>query len=192
MKAKRYMVIDLEPVGGLSCPLTWNIAWAIVNKKGYVFVKKDYIVSEIWEQSYLFSKEFNRTKKPIAETISRMKLWKVLKEFVNDFNTHGCEAVISFNASFDLRAIIKTCLHVGIENPLNKMPVWDLRQMAKVLTKQKMYNKKSCKMQDIYNYCIKQDTKQKHFAAEDVDAEVKILIQIFRQKKALYTTCTKW
>ena len=150
MKAKKYMVIDLEPVGGLSCPLVWNIAWAIVNKKGYVFVKKNYVVSEVWEQSYLFSKEFNRTKKSTAETIPRLKLWKVLKDLANDFNTNECEAVISFNASFDLRSIVKTCLHVGIENPLN-MNVWDLRQMAKVLTKQKMYSKERSRIQNDCN-----------------------------------------
>lgn len=185
MRKNKYIILDVEPVGGLACPLCWNIAWRIIDKKGLTYVERSYIVSEIFEQTVLFSTTFNKNKKPLVENIQHEKLWKVLKQLKDDYFQHSVEAIVSYNSSFDMRALLKTCIYVGVENPLKGLTFWDLRQMAKVLTRQKMYSKKSEKMRDVYSYSVKTDYKQTHIAHEDVEAEVKIFANIMRQKKAM-------
>ena len=59
---KNILVFDTETTGNFDKPLIYDFAYKIINKKGELLYQKNYLVEEIFNQSFLMDKAFYSKK----------------------------------------------------------------------------------------------------------------------------------
>ena len=215
-RKKYYMVLDTETcpidrtIDGVSPDnmLVYDIGFCIVDKKGNVYKKGSYIVSEIFFgehygklQSSYYANKIPMYMQDIAKGSRKVKTWseisyilkKVLEEF--DINT-----VVAHNARFDFGVLQTTKKYLDEYSMLPYIEWYDTLKMARsVLGKMPTY-KRFCQengyitkngqlrytAEIVYRY-IKQDDDfvESHTGLEDTLIEKEILAYCFKQHKKM-------
>lgn len=135
MKKLKYLVVDVETATlpfadeialdseqkkkiAIARPLVYDIGWVIVDRKGNIIKKANYLIQETFFVPSIFNTAYYKKKRPIYMKFLRdgkiaSKLWdEVINEFVED-----CESVDyvgAYNAMFDFdKAIPFTELYIN-------------------------------------------------------------------------------
>ena len=82
MKKNVYAIIDTETANGLKNPLCYDIAVIIFDKKGTELFRKNWLVSNVWNNERMFKTAYYAWKRPLYDNIE--------KEIVNTY-TFICE-----------------------------------------------------------------------------------------------------
>jgi hypothetical protein len=99
-------------------PLIYDIGWQVIDRQGNVYVKKQFLVAEIFAVPQVFNTAYYAEKRPIylrmlanGETV--IKPWnEVVNEMLSDFSM--CDFVGAFNSMFDfVKAIPFTDLYIS-------------------------------------------------------------------------------
>ena len=128
MKSKLYNVTDCETATlpfadaiahgdserkkriAIARPLIYDLGWTLVNRKGEIQKKAEYLVAETFCVPAIFNTAYYAQKRPIyLEKIERgeltIKPWNdIMREYVADLER--CDAVGAFNSMFDFKKAI--------------------------------------------------------------------------------------
>lgn len=124
-RRKYYLVLDCEtatlPYAGtlsqedkkkvaIAKPLIYDLGWQIIDRKGTVYARKNYLITEIFSVPQVFNTAYYANKKPLylkmlQENKITLANWATaIADLVEDMQ--ACEAVGAYNAMFDFKKAI--------------------------------------------------------------------------------------
>ena len=133
-RRKYYLVLDCE-TASLPCvarltdeeqrkrvaiakPLIYDLGWQVIDQKGNVYARKNYLISEIFSVPSIFDTAYYASKRPFyLERLQRGEIsvvgWETaIKELIADME--AVEAVGAYNAMFDFKkALPYTDLYIS-------------------------------------------------------------------------------
>ena len=217
------LVVDTE-----TCPLdremegvtpsnmfTYDIGWAVVDKRGNVYKTASYVVTDIFlDEQALMKSAYYADKIPnywkdIREGKRKLATWNTIhKQFINDIKEYNIKQVFAHNMRFDHGALNNTERWLSKSKYRYFFPydieICDTLKMARdVIGKMPSY-KRFCKENELItknNQCrftaealfrfISKDTDftESHTALEDVLIEKEILRYCYKQKKKMRIHC---
>lgn len=115
-KRKKYiLVVDVETAGDVQKnPLTYDIGFAVVDKKGNVYEKHSYAIEEIFDDDALMRSAYYYSKLPlyrekISQGIMKVKpLRYVRRVMLNTMKKYNIDTVAAYNCNFDRGALNNT------------------------------------------------------------------------------------
>lgn len=215
-RKKYYMVLDTE-----TCPidrtleevtpknmLVYDLGYCIVDKKGNVYRKGSYIVSEIFfgeyntkMQSSYYADKIPRYFEDIAKGERVVKTWSqisfILRKVLEEFNIG---VVVAHNARFDFGVLANTKDYLEEYPMLPYIEWWDSLKMARSILGNMPTYKKFCiennyltknnqlrYTAEIINRFLTKDNefKESHTGLEDTLIEKNILAYCFKQHKKM-------
>lgn len=217
------LVVDTE-----TCPLdremegvtpsnmfTYDIGWAVVDKRGNVYKTASYVVADIFlDERNLMKSAYYADKIPnywkdIKEGKRKLATWNTIhKQFINDIKEYNIKQVFAHNMRFDHGTLNNTERWLSKSKYRYFFPygieICDTLKMARdVIGKMPSY-KRFCKENELMtknNQCrftaealfrfISKDTDfaESHTALEDVLIEKEILRYCYKQKKKMRIHC---
>jgi DNA polymerase III epsilon subunit-like protein len=215
-RKKYFMVLDTEtaPIDREIQEVTpnnmlvYDIGFCIVDKKGVVYYKGSYLVSEIFcgefyskMQSSYYAVKLPNYMQEIARGERVVKTWKqisfILRKVIEDYNI---STIVAHNARFDFGAINNTKKYLEEYSLLPYLEWWDTLKMARSVLGEMPTYKKFCQdngyltkngkcrftAEIIYRYIIKDnDFVENHTGLEDTLIEKEILRYCFKQHKKM-------
>lgn len=206
-----YLVIDTETANGLLDPLVYDTGLAICDKKGNIYFKQSYVVSDIFckerdlMQSAYYAEKIPQYVANIRDNLSNVvtlaQLHKIIKDLCAEWKV---TAICAYNAHFDCTSLNITQRYITKSKyryflPYG-VPVFDIWNMAcQVLCKRKSYARfcinngffsekgnMLTNAQTVFAY-IKNDPHfaEKHMGLDDVLIEAQIMAYCFRQHKTM-------
>jgi len=179
---KMYIGIDTETANGLtdengkvdlSNSLVYDVGWAIIDKKGKVYLTRSFVVAEIFLDPDLMKSAYFAEKIP--------QYWKDIKagkrvlttfrnirfQFMCDRKKYNCTTVFAHNAYFDYNALNCTLRYLTGSKQRYFFPrsveLWDTLKMSRdVIGKTKRYSE-FCQTN---NYLTNHKTPQNRLTAE--------------------------
>lgn len=121
-RRKYYLILDCEtatlPIAStydgpqrknisIAKPLIYDLGWTIVDKKGNIYARKNFLISEIFSVPSIFETAYYAAKRPLyIEKLNRGEIiltdWRnAAAELVEDMN--AADAVGAYNAMFDFK-----------------------------------------------------------------------------------------
>ena len=130
------LILDTETIG-TDKYFCYNIGWTVIDlDTRSIYVKKDFIVEQIWHNLPLFSTAYYAEKRQLYVTSMRsrktvMDKWGyIMRELASDIRKNDVQAVFAYNSPFDDRVIAFNCDWFKTNNPLDNIPVMDIRGMV--------------------------------------------------------------
>lgn len=127
--AYKYLIIDTETANTTKEPLTYDIGFTIADRKGKIYLKKSYIVADIFfEQEKIFNnaelmntsyyheklpKYYEGIKNGSFEVKTFLGIRKEIKQLIKDFKI---KAVFAYNGYFDVNALNTTIRYLTKSN----------------------------------------------------------------------------
>lgn len=149
-------VFDTETTS-LDKPFCYNIGYVIADvESGEIFLRRDYVVEQVWHNLPLFQSAFYADKRPIY--VNRMrarqtimdKFGYICQQMIRDFSLYGVERAYAFNSSFDERVFAFNCDWYKCNNPFDNIEVIDIRAFAVNHIGQTEEYKTFCDSHEIY------------------------------------------
>lgn len=126
-------VFDTETVG-LNKPFCYNVGLIIGNtESGEILAKKEWVVEQIWHNLELFNTAYYADKRSIyvdrmrARKISLDKWGYVMQRILRLFKEYEVAACYAYNSPFDDKVFSFNCDWFKTQNPLETLPVFDIR-----------------------------------------------------------------
>ena len=212
-----YIVLDTETANGLDDPLTYDIGFAVIDKKGNVYEKHSYVIKDIFiymsdlmQTAYYASKIPNYIEDLNAGTRQLKTFFEVRRIILDIINRYHIKAVMAHNARFDINALNTTIRYLTKSRMRYFFPygttVWCTLAMARTtIGKQKTYIN-WCKKNNyltkngrvkltaeiLHRYLtLDNDFKESHTGLEDVLIEKDIFVRCERQHKKMNRTYWK-
>lgn len=215
-KKKFYMVLDTETANGLDDPLVYDIGFAIIDKKGQVYLEKSFVIydtfvlmKDLMQTAYYAEKipQYeedlkNGKRKLVTLTTAQSIIAYTLKKF-------NVSAVIAHNMRFDYNALNTTLRYLTKSQKRYFLPynttIWCSLAMARTtIGKQKTYqlwckengyvtrnDQPRLTAEILYRYITdNNDFIESHTGLEDVLIEKEIFAHCIRQHKKMQ--CTYW
>jgi len=221
-RRKTYLIgLDTETANGiveennkldLSQSLVYDIGWQVTDKKGNVFVKRSYLVAEIFLDKSLMDSAYYAEKVPrywedVKKGTREIKRFlNIQKQFFIDSREYNVKAVFAHNAAFDLRALNNTIRLLTGSNKRYFFPknleIWDTLKMSRDIFGQKKSYSKFCiengfmtkhrppqnryTAEILYRFITKDPLfEESHTGLEDVEIETIILVECFKAHKKM-------
>lgn len=207
------IVLDTETIS-IDKPFCYNVGWIILDiDAGSIIDQHDYVVEQHWYNTALFSTAYYANKRPLYVSAMRgkratMDKWGyIMRYLANDIRKYNAEAVFAFNSPFDDKVIEYNCEWFKTINPLDNIPVLDIRGMvSEFITntsdyidfceEHKLFTEKghySTNAENVYRYITnKVDFEEAHTALADALIETDIIItcrtlgaDLFKEYKVL-------
>lgn len=214
-----YVVLDTETCNGfiensrlnLDFSLVYDLGYQIIDKKGNVYLKKSFVVNEIFYgeaammKSAYYASKLPQYHKDIEEGKRVVKEWyKIRQELLNDCEQYNVKAIVAHNMRFDCNAVNITTRWISKSKyrfffPFD-MSLYDTLKMARdIYSKRKGYinfcNRNGYLTQRglprhtaeiLYKYISgNHDFVESHTGLEDVEIESKIFVMCLRQHKKM-------
>jgi hypothetical protein len=208
-RVKKIVVLDVETLGTgeKEPPIIFDLGYIITDKLGNEYIKKSYLIKEIFLNMDLMKRAYYYSKYPeYLEGLSKgefeLKTWEeIIIELYELIHTYNISQVSAYNLGFDLRALEYTNQYIrgnefGIFEGLELQDIWDMA--VDVLGQQKTYQKQFHKMrkftpsglylqsraESVWQYCM-QDFNfiEAHTGLKDCEIEVKIMARCYRNHK---------
>lgn len=120
MKKHYYIVLDTETANGLDCPLTYDIGFAVIDRKGHVYETHSYIVKDIFfDRPELMQSAYYKDKIPkylndIENGTRQVKTFFQIRKIIWDIiKKYDIKAVMAHNMRFDLNALNNTVRYIS-------------------------------------------------------------------------------
>lgn len=205
MKKNIYAIIDTETANGLFCPLVYDVSVIIFDKKNNEYFRKNWLISEVWENTELMNSAYYAWKMPLYNEFetSLVNMFQFICEFVNVITEYNVTHLLAYNLPFDIKALNNTskkynqCEFLG-EN-LQNLDVWSMScELICNTNKYKNFceenNYKSEKgnyktsAEIVYRYITGiKDFDESHTSMKDCEIEKEIFFKCLKQKKPYKT-----
>ncbi len=221
-KRKHYVIVaDTETANGimrgdklnLNDSLVYDIGWAVVDTKGNTYLKRSFVVKEIFfgEQGMMNSAYYANKIPMYMKDIAEGKrivadFYTIRKIFLEDMENWNISEVSAHNASFDYRALNNTQRWLTKSKYRYFFPygtvIWDTLKMVRQVVKPTPTYKKFCAengymtnhktpqerltAEILYRYLTNDtDFVENHTGLEDVEIETEILWYCLRKHKKM-------
>lgn len=213
-KKKLYLTIDTETTNGLNDALVYDIGFAVHDKKGKIYCKRHYIISDFFNDRELMNSAYYSWKIPLyleklrkgeAQLTTFMAVCKIIRECMQYYNI---KIVIAYNMRFDLNALNTTLRYITKSKHRYFFPrgihKWCSWNMAKsTICKSKLYkdwarahglisgnNQPSTSAETVYKYLNfdSMDFKEEHTGLADVLIEVEIFARCMARRQKMRRT----
>ena len=196
----------------LSQSLVYDIGWQVIDRNGKVYVKRSFVVAEIFLDTPLMKQAYFAEKIPqYWEDIKNGKrtltsFHKIRQAFFADRKKYKCKAVFAHNAYFDYNALNQTLrLLTGSKYryffPYNCI-IWDTLKMARDVIGKTVGYTNFCKEHNyltnhatpqnrhtaeiLYRYITgDNDFVESHTGLEDTEIESEIFVYCLKTKKKM-------
>lgn len=209
MKRNYYLMLDCETYGTFKEPTVYDLGMAIVDKRGRVYAKYSFVISETFHDkrietayfSYKIPAYFQELEMGKRKEISFTGARWIANELIKRWNV---KAVVAHNARFDCTALNHTAKIFGYSAFFENEVVWfdTLQMAADTIGKQPTYRrfcerngyltargKPQLKAEVLYKYCTGDENFiESHTGLEDVMCEKVIFTCCLRQHKKMRTT----
>ena len=138
-----YAVFDTETIG-LDKPFCYNIGYIIISD-GEIVLKRDFVVEQIWHNLPLFSTAYFADKRPLYIDSMKKRLTKmdkfgyICQQMRRDFKAFEVQKAFAYNSPFDERVFAFNCEWFKCSNPLDNMPIGDIRAFVQKYLVGKVY-----------------------------------------------------
>lgn len=129
-------VFDTETTS-LEKPFCYNVGYVIVDTDTReILTKKDYIVEQAWHNLPLFSSAYYAEKRSWYVSAMRGKRavldkWGyIMRNMARDLREYNVECGYAYNSPFDDKVFTFNCDWYKTNNPLDTIPVYDIRGMV--------------------------------------------------------------
>lgn len=133
----KVMVFDTETTSVNEKPFCYNVGYVILDTETReTLVRRDFVVQQIWHNIPLFSTAYYAEKRPIYVSAMRGKRavldkWGyIMRQMKRDIDAFGVEVAFAYNSPFDDRVFAYNCDWFHTNNPLEAIPVLDIRGMV--------------------------------------------------------------
>lgn len=208
-----YLLLDTETFNGIDNALTYDVGFAIINKKGNVYEAYSYIVEEIYsikemQETCYYKEKMPRYARDIKDgTRQLVSFWTVRRKIWDLLKKYDITAVVAHNARFDYNALNTTIRYITSSKsryffPYGTKIYCTLAMSRSTLGKEKMYNyfcnsrgyltkynKIRFTAEIIYRF-LTQDEEfiESHTALEDVMIEKEIFKECINKHKKIQKT----
>ena len=204
MKKNIYAIIDTETANGLKNPLCYDVAVIIFDKKGNEYFRKNWLVSNVWNNERMFKTAYYAWKRPLYDNIEKeiVNTYTFISELNELFSAYEVNYLLAYNLKFDLNSINKTVERFTYNSKFNTdnieyIDVWNVA--IDIIMNNKNY-KTFCRengfMSDVGNYktsaeiCYRFmtgeiDFDESHTAMDDCEIEMQIFITCVKRKKKI-------
>ena len=216
-KKKFYMVLDTETANGLDDPLVYDIGFAIVDKRGQVYLEKSYVIydtfvlmKDLMETAY-YSEKIPQYEKDLKDGKRKLVTLSTAQSIIAyNLKKFNVSAVIAHNMRFDYNALNTTLRYLTKSQKRYFLPynttIWCSLAMARTtIGKQKTYrlwckengyvaknNQPRLTAEILYRYITdNNDFIESHTGLEDVLIEKEIFAHCIRQHKKMQRTYWK-
>jgi DNA polymerase III epsilon subunit-like protein len=211
-RRKYIAVVDTETANSLEEPLVYDLGWAIVDKRGRVYVSRSYLIKEVFcDERGIMQSAYYKDKIPDylediqAGTRKIITFRMARKIFLDDCKRFNCNTACAHNARFDLNALNTTQRFLTKSKYRYFFPygmeIWDTMRMAQDVVCPMPTYKRFCEVHEgytlkngnprktaeiLYRFIINDDTfTESHTGLEDVLIEKEILAYCIRQHKKM-------
>ena len=132
----RIIVLDTETIS-IDRPYCYNVGYVIYDTLSTEYVvKKDFVVEQIWHNRPLFESAYYAEKRPLYVSAMRgkrtvMDKWGyIMREMANDIKKNNVEFAYAYNSPFDDNVFTFNCDWFHTINPLDDIPILDIRGMV--------------------------------------------------------------
>lgn len=193
------MVFDTETTDVGEKPFCYNVGWVITDTDSHLsFIKRDFVVEQIWHNLPLFSTAYYAEKRNLYVQAMRSrkaildKWGYVLRQMARDIKEYKVEYAYAYNSPFDDRVFQFNCDWFKTINPLENIPVLDIRGMVSEFIINTEEYKDFCEInlrftesgnysataETVYQYITAQpDFAEAHTALADSEIETEILLE---------------
>lgn len=209
MKRNYYLMLDCETFGTFKEPTVYDLGMAIVDKKGNVYAKYSFVISETFhdkriETAYFACKipmYFQELEMGKRQEISFAGARYIANRLVEKW---AVKAVVAHNARFDNTALDYTSKAFGFSRFFDSPVMWydTLQMAADTIGRQPTYErfckrngymtakgKPQLKAEVLYRYCAGDENfTESHTGLEDVMCEKVIFVYCLKQHKKMRTT----
>lgn len=157
----------------LTQSLVYDIGWQIIDKKGNVYLRRSFVIAEIFLDKEIMSSAYYAEKIPSYwEDIKAGKriltsFYKVRQQFYRDRKKYKIKIVFAHNARFDYKALNNTLRYLTSSKcryffPY-KIEIWDTLKMSRDVFKDNSDYTKFC---DTYGFKTLHKVPQNRYTAE--------------------------
>ena len=204
MKKNVYAIIDTETANGLKNPLCYDIAVIIFDKKGTELFRKNWLVSNVWNNERMFKTAYYAWKRPLYDNIEKeiVNTYTFISEMNDIMNNYQVNFLLAYNLKFDLNSINKTVERFTYNSKFNTenveyIDVWNVA--IDIIMNNNSY-KSFCRengfVSDAGNYktsaeiCYRFltniiDFDESHTAMDDCEIEKEIFMTCVKRKKKI-------
>ena len=95
MKKNVYAIIDTETANGLYSPLVYDVSVIIFDKQDNEYFRKNWLISEVWQNSNLMSSAYYAWKMPLYDNFETytVNMFQFICEFVEIINKYNVEVL---------------------------------------------------------------------------------------------------
>ena len=110
MKKNVYAIIDTETANGLKNPLCYDVAVIVFDKKGIELFRKNWLVSNVWNNERMFKTAYYAWKRPLYDNIEKeiVNTYTFISELNEIIDNYQVNFLLAYNLKFDLNSINKT------------------------------------------------------------------------------------
>ena len=204
MKKNVYAIIDTETANGLKNPLCYDVAVIIFNKKGTELFRKNWLVSNVWNNERMFKTAYYAWKRPLYDNIEKeiVNTYTFISEMNEIIDNYQVNFLLAYNLKFDLNSINKTVERFTYNSKFNTenveyIDVWNVA--IDIIMNNNSY-KSFCRengfVSDAGNYktsaeiCYRFltniiDFDESHTAMDDCEIEKEIFMTCVKRKKKI-------
>jgi hypothetical protein len=204
MKKNVYAIIDTETANGLKNPLCYDVAVIVFDKKGIEFFRKNWLVSNVWNNERMFKTAYYAWKRPLYDNIEKeiVNTYTFISEMNEIIDNYQVNFLLAYNLKFDLNSINKTVERFTYNSKFNTenveyIDVWNVA--IDIIMNNNSY-KSFCRengfISDAGNYktsaeiCYRFltniiDFDESHTAMDDCEIEKEIFMTCVKRKKKI-------
>lgn len=191
------MVFDTETVS-IDKPFCYNVGYVIFDTDSLAIIcKKDYVIEQVWHNPMLFSTAYYAEKRPLYVSAMRSrkatldKWGYVMRDMARDMREHKVQYAYAYNSPFDDKVFTFNTEWYHTNNPLDEIPVLDIRGMVSEFITNTADYKEFCEQHELftdsgnysgtaealYRYITHDETfVEAHTALADSEIEAEILV----------------
>lgn len=131
------IIFDTETTSCEEKCFCYNVGWVIFNtESGEILAEHDKVVQQIWHNLPLFATAYYADKRPLYISAMRgkraeMDKWGyIMRDIARDIRQFNVVAAFAYNSPFDDRVFKFNCDWFHTINPLENVPVKDIRGMV--------------------------------------------------------------
>ena len=204
MKKNVYAIIDTETANGLKNPLCYDVAVIVFDKKGIELFRKNWLVSNVWNNERMFKTAYYAWKRPLYDNIEKeiVNTYTFICELNEIIDNYQVNFLLAYNLKFDLNSINKTVERFTYNSKFNTdnveyIDVWNVA--IDIIMNNNSY-KSFCRengfISDAGNYktsaeiCYRFltniiDFDESHTAMDDCEIEKEIFMTCIKRKKKI-------
>lgn len=187
-------VLDTETTS-TNKPFCYNIGYVIGDDSGVISQEQDSVVEQIWHNNSLFATAYYADKRPkyvdaMRARKAKMDKWGyIMRDLNNAMRANKVDYAYAYNCAFDDRVVAFNCDWFKTLNPLDTVPILDIRAFAIKAFVDEDY-KKFCEdngyfteygnysttAETMYRYLFDENFEEAHTALADSRIEYEILL----------------